>query len=128
DFENRALQNGTQILKFFLHISKQEQGRRFLDRIENKEKNWKFSFDDLTERKFWDDYQAAFEEAIKHTATKSARWYIVPADDKLFAHLLISRIILEKLQNMEPAFPTVSKKEGEMMKQSEVKLKKEIKQ
>ena len=128
DFENRALQNGTQILKFFLHISKQEQGRRFLDRIENKEKNWKFSFDDLTERKFWDDYQAAFEEAIKHTATKSAPWYIVPADDKLFAHLLISRIILEKLQNMEPAFPTVSKKEGEMMKQAEVKLKKEIKQ
>jgi PPK2 family polyphosphate:nucleotide phosphotransferase len=128
DFEKRAIQNGTQILKFFLHLSKQEQGRRFLERIEIKEKNWKYSMDDLIERKFWSAYQTAFEEAIKHTSTKSAPWYIIPADDKMFAHLLISKIILEKLKKMDPAFPTVSEEDEEQFKKAEIKLKKEIKQ
>src|SRR6185437_10241925 len=95
-FEKRNSETGTSILKIFLHLSKFEQRNRFLERIKNKEKHWKFSSNDITERKFWNDYQDAYEQAIKNTSTKIAPWYIVPADDKLYAHLLISKIILEK--------------------------------
>lgn len=126
-FENSLVQNGTQILKIFLHLSKQEQRNRFLERIENKEKYWKFSSDDIIERKFWSDYQDAYEQALKHTSTKNAPWYIIPADDKLYAHLLIGRIILEKLKKMNPSFPPIDKKEKELMKQAKEKLKKEKK-
>ncbi len=124
-FEKNTVENGTQILKFFLHLSNQEQRNRFLERIEDKEKHWKFSSNDITERKYWDDYQSAYEKALKHTSTKIAPWYVIPADDKLYAHLLIGRIILEKLREMNPTFPPTDKKEEELMKQAKEKLKKE---
>ena len=124
-FEKNTIQNGTYILKFFLHLSKQEQRKRFLERIDNKEKHWKFSSDDITERKFWTDYQDAYEQALKHTSTKTAPWYIIPADDKLYTHLLIGRIILEKLKTMNPSFPPIDKKEKELMKRAKNKLQKE---
>ncbi len=127
-FEKNTIQNGTSILKFFLHLSKEEQRNRFLERIDNKEKHWKFSSDDITEREFWTDYQNAYEKALKHTSTKIAPWYIIPADDKLHTHLLIGRIILEKLKEMNPSFPPIDKKEEELMKQAKEKLKKENKQ
>jgi len=127
-FEKNMVQNGTHILKFFLHLSKQEQCKRFLERIENKEKHWKFSSNDITERDFWDDYQTAYEQAIKHTSTKIAPWYIIPADDKSYAHLLIGRIILEKLKTINPAFPPIDKKEKEFMNMAKEKLLKESKQ
>ncbi len=126
-FEKSTTQNGTQILKFFLHLSKQEQCKRFLERIENREKHWKFSSSDIKERKFWDDYQSAYEQALNHTSTKIAPWYIIPADDKLYAHLLISRIILEKLGEMNLSFPPIGKKEEELTRKSKEELKKETK-
>lgn len=126
-FENSVIQNGTQILKFFLHLSKHEQGNRFIERIENKEKHWKFSSNDITEREFWTDYQYAYEQALKHTSTKIAPWFIIPADDKLYTHLLIGKIILEKLKEMNPAFPPMDKKEEKLMNEAKEKLNKENK-
>ncbi len=126
-FEKRNIQTGTSILKIFLHLSKYEQRNRFLDRIEHKEKHWKFSSSDINERKFWDAYQDAYEQALKNTSTKIAPWYIIPADDKLYAHLLISKIILEKLKEMNPCFPPIDKKEEELMRKSKIVLKKENK-
>ena len=108
-------------------MSKQEQCNRFLERIENKDKHWKFSSNDITERNFWTDYQLAYEQALKHTSTKIAPWYIIPADDKLYAHLIIGKIILEKLNKMNPAFPPISKNEEALMKQAKIKLRKEQK-
>ncbi len=127
NFEKSTVQNGTHILKIFLHLSKQEQSKRFLERIENKEKYWKFSSNDITEREFWADYQSAYEQALKHTSTNIAPWYIVPADDKLYAHFLIGRIILEKLRAMKPSFPPIDIKEKELMTKAKRKLKKESK-
>lgn len=124
-FEKNTVQNGISILKFFLHLSKHEQRNRFLERIDNKEKHWKFSSHDIIERKFWADYQDAYEQALKQTSTKIAPWYIIPADYKLYAHLLIGKIILEKLKKMNPSFPPIDKKEEELMKQAKEKLKKE---
>ena len=124
-FEKSIVQNGTQIIKFFLHISKHEQRNRFLERIENKEKHWKFSSNDIAERKFWNDYQSAYEKALKHTSTNIAPWHIIPADDKLYAHLLIGKIILETLKKMDPSFPPTDKKEEELLKMAKKKLLKE---
>jgi PPK2 family polyphosphate:nucleotide phosphotransferase len=115
-FEKNIVESGTQILKFFLHLSKEEQRIRFLERIENKEKHWKFSSNDIIERKFWGEYQNVYEQAFKHTSTKIAPWYIIPADDKLYAHLLIGKIILEKMKKMKPSFPPVDKNEKKLMK------------
>lgn len=125
NFEKNIIQNGTQILKFFLHLSKEEQCNRFLERIENKEKHWKFSSDDITERAFWDNYQHAYEQALKHTSTKIAPWYIIPADNKLYAHQQIGGIILDKLKEMNPAFPPIDKKEKKLMKEAKTKLERE---
>jgi PPK2 family polyphosphate:nucleotide phosphotransferase len=124
-FEKNTIQNGTQILKFFLHLSKEEQRKRFLERIENKASHWKFSSSDITERKFWTEYESAYEQALKHTSTKIAPWYVIPADDKLYAHLLIGKIILKKLKKMNPAFPPSDKKEEALMMAAKEKLKKE---
>jgi len=125
NFEKRNIETGTSILKFFLHLSKKEQRIRFLNRIEHKEKHWKFSSNDISERKFWDAYQNAYEQGMEKTSTKIAPWYIIPADDKLFTHLLISKIILEKLKNMNPCFPKTDAKEIALMKKAKVELKKE---
>jgi PPK2 family polyphosphate:nucleotide phosphotransferase len=125
-FENRNIENGTQVLKFFLHISKDEQARRFLGRITNQDKHWKFSSSDIEERKYWSKYQDAYEQAIKHTSKKHAPWFIIPADDKLQAHVLIGRIILEKLKEMNPTFPPKTKAEEAYMQKAKLDLEKEI--
>lgn len=124
-FEKNIVENGTSILKIFLHLSKNEQRDRFLERILHKEKNWKFSSNDINERQFWTTYQAAYEFALSRTSSDTAPWYVIPADDKLFAHLLISRIILETLRRMNPEFPPVSKKEKDYMKRAQEQLQKE---
>lgn len=124
-FEDIITESGTHILKFFLHLSKQEQCKRFLERIENKEKHWKFSSSDIIERGYWDDYQKVYEEAIINTKTTTAPWYIIPADDKWFTHLLIGNIILEELKKMNPTFPSADKEEEQFMLQASEKLKKE---
>jgi len=97
NFESHITQNGTLIFKFFLHLSKDEQKNRLLRRLEKKEKNWKFSPGDLKERKLWDTYQAYYEDAINRTSTDYAPWYIIPADDKTTARLIVASILYEKL-------------------------------
>jgi PPK2 family polyphosphate:nucleotide phosphotransferase len=126
DFEKRNIENGTYIIKIFLHLSKKEQCKRFLDRIEHKEKHWKFSSTDITERNYWEKYQIAYEQAIKKTNTKIAPWYIVPADNKLYAHLLISKIIVKTLKALNPSFPLISKSEMELIKREKKKLLDEL--
>ena len=100
--------NGTRILKFFLHLSKEEQRKRFLQRIDEPEKNWKFSLADVEERSFWKQYMKAYEECLSATSTRDAPWYIVPADDKENARLIVSRIILDTLEGLEMSYPKTS--------------------
>jgi PPK2 family polyphosphate:nucleotide phosphotransferase len=122
DFENSLAKNGIQVLKIFLHISRQEQCKRFLERINQKKKHWKFSPADITERKFWDQYSAAYELALCKTSTGQAPWYIIPADDKRVAHVLISKLILDILREMHPSFPPRNKEEETYMKKEKLKL------
>lgn len=121
NFENYLWENGITIIKFFLNISKKEQRRRLLERIDDKSKNWKFAKDDLHEREFWDDYQKAYEKAINETATKNCPWYVLPADKKWYARALISEIILHTLKEIAPKYPRLSpeaEKELEACKKS----------
>ena len=97
--------NGTRIIKFFLHLSKEEQRKRFLARIDEPDKNWKFSLDDITERKFWTQYMKAFEECLGATSTNHAPWYVVPADDKENARLIVSQIVLDTFEDLKMAYP-----------------------
>jgi PPK2 family polyphosphate:nucleotide phosphotransferase len=106
-FERHMARNGTVIRKFFLHLSKKEQKRRFLARLEEPEKNWKFSAADIHEREYWDDYQKAYEDMIRNTATEHAPWYVIPADNKWFTHLAVSAAIVETLEELGPAYPKV---------------------
>src|SRR5204863_5535157 len=108
-FERYLTRNGIVIRKFFLHVSKEEQKKRFLERLEDSKKNWKFSMADVQERSFWKDYQEAYDEAIQQTATKHAPWYIVPADNKWFTRLVVAAAILEALNDLNLAFPGVEK-------------------
>jgi PPK2 family polyphosphate:nucleotide phosphotransferase len=108
DFERYLVRNGTQILKFFLNVSKEEQRRRFLARLDTPEKNWKFSINDVNERGHWDDYHKAFEDVFNHTSTEWAPWYVIPADHKWFTHVAIADIIVAKLKSMNLSYPTVS--------------------
>ena len=96
------------MLKFFLHVSKEEQKRRFLARIDTPEKNWKFSVADIRERQYWDQYQAAYEKAINATATKDNPWYVIPADDKWYSRLLVSDILTKRIEKLPLAYPTLS--------------------
>jgi PPK2 family polyphosphate:nucleotide phosphotransferase len=100
--------SGTKIVKFFLHLSKEEQRKRFLERIDTPEKNWKFSQDDMKERKFWDEYKAAYEDCISATSTENAPWYVVPADDKENTRLIVSQIIVDTMESLKMEYPTVS--------------------
>lgn len=105
DLEDHLHRNGTRVIKFFLHLSKDEQKKRFLRRIDDPDKNWKFSADDIKERKYWDKYMTAFEECLSATSTRVAPWYIVPADDKENTGLIISRVILDALENLKMSYP-----------------------
>ena len=108
-FEEYLTRNGTVIRKFFLHVSKKEQKKRFLSRLEDPKKNWKFSMADVTERAFWKDYQEAYEEMIQKTATKHAPWFVVPADNKWFTQLIVASAIIEALDELRLCFPEVDK-------------------
>jgi PPK2 family polyphosphate:nucleotide phosphotransferase len=108
NFERYLVDNGTCVLKFFLHVSKDEQRRRFLDRLNEPDKHWKFSPGDVRERGFWDEYQAAYEDAIEHTGTAWAPWFIIPADHKWFTRAAVSEIIGDALAGLKLRYPTVS--------------------
>ena len=105
DLEKHLYYNGTRIIKFFLHLSKEEQRRRFLERMDDPSKNWKISSADIQERKFWKDYMEAYEVCLKATSTPTAPWYIVPADDKENAHLIISQTIVDTLKSLKMSYP-----------------------
>lgn len=108
DFERIQVENGTKMFKFFLHLSKDEQKNRFLRRIKRADKRWKFNAADLKERGYWEEYQTAYEEAINATATSYAPWYIVPADDKPTARLIVAKILLEELRKIKVDFPKLT--------------------
>ena len=109
DLEKHLHRNGTRVVKFYLHLSKEEQRKRFLSRIEDPHKNWKLSQDDIRERDLWDDYMTAYQECLSATSTDHAPWFIVPADDKQNARLIISRIVLDTLKSLKLKFPEMSK-------------------
>ena len=109
DHEAHLHRNGTRIIKFFLHLSKDEQAERFKDRIDEPDKNWKFSLADVRERKRWDDYMKAYEACLNATSTAQAPWYVVPADDKKNARLIISQIVVDTMKELGMSYPTVDK-------------------
>lgn len=108
ELEGHLHRNGTRVIKFFLHLSKEEQRKRLLARIDDPDKNWKFSQADLVERKFWDRYTSAYEECLSATSTKSAPWHVVPADDKYNARLIVSRVVIEALRDLKLSYPKMT--------------------
>jgi PPK2 family polyphosphate:nucleotide phosphotransferase len=108
NLERHLHENGTRIIKFFLHLSKEEQRKRFLARIDEPEKNWKFSTGDIAERKFWKQYMKAYEKCLSATSTRHSPWYVVPADDKENARLIVSRIVLDTLEELKMTYPKTS--------------------
>ena len=108
-FERYLTRNGVMVIKFFLHLSRKEQKKRFLERLEDSKKNWKFSMADVKERGFWKDYQAAYEDAIRNTAAKFAPWYVVPADNKWYTRLVVASAIIDSLDNLNLHFPDTDK-------------------
>ena len=125
NFEKHLSENGTKVIKFFLHVSKDEQKKRLLDRINEPEKNWKFSSGDLKERALWDKYQKAYEEAINETSTEYAPWHILPADQKWFTRLTACQIITQTLEKMDLKFPILSDEEASELEASKTSLENE---
>jgi len=113
-YERYLSRNGTVVRKFFLNLSKKEQKKRFLARLDQPEKNWKFSAADVKERRFWDEYMEAYEDMIRHTATKRAPWYVVPADNKWFSRVVVAAVVVDTLEQLDLAYPVV---DGDQLKQ-----------
>jgi PPK2 family polyphosphate:nucleotide phosphotransferase len=125
DFEKYLYENGIVVLKFYLQISKDEQKKRFLKRIDDPSKNWKFSQADIDERAHWEEYQKAYQEAISATSKKTAPWFVIPADKKWFARLAVSEIIVEYMKDLKPEFPSLSKEQIGKLKSIRAKLVKD---
>ena len=124
DAESHLHRNGTRMIKFFLHVSKEEQRKRLLARIDEPEKNWKFSAADLVERKLWKQYMAAYEDCLTQTSTEDAPWYAVPADDKKNARLIISRIIMDTMKAMKMEYPVLGKDKAKKLREIRSQLAK----
>jgi PPK2 family polyphosphate:nucleotide phosphotransferase len=116
DLESHLYRNGTRVVKIFLHLSKKEQRKRFLERIDDADKNWKFSLADIHERKYWNRYMKAYETCFNETSARHAPWYVVPADDKENARLIVSRIVLDALQELKMSYPRVTAKRRRELK------------
>jgi len=124
-FEAYATRQGIKVLKFFLHVSRNEQKKRFLERLNEPEKNWKFSASDVQERKFWSDYMHAFEEAIRATASKHAPWFVVPADNKWFTRLVVAAAVVDAMENLNLAYPKVDAAKRKQLAAARVALSRE---
>jgi PPK2 family polyphosphate:nucleotide phosphotransferase len=124
-FEKYLVDNGIEVLKVFLNVSKAEQKKRFLARVDQPEKNWKFSASDVKERAYWDAYMEAYQDVFTHTSTKWAPWYVIPADNKWFTRLAVAAVVTAKLKEIDPQFPTVSKERKKEMLLAEKMLKAE---
>lgn len=122
NYEEYLAENGTRIIKFFLHVSKEEQKKRFLARIDTPDKNWKFSSFDVKERAFWDDYQKAYRDAIEATSTDKAPWYIIPADKKWFTRLAVSEIIVKTMESMDLHYPVVTEEHKKELEEAKKML------
>ena len=127
DWEHHLADNGIKVVKVFLNLSKDEQARRFLQRIEDPKKNWKFSPSDVYERQYWDDYHTAFEEMLNHTSTEWAPWHVVPADHKWFTRLATAGVLINALADIDPQYPTVAPEVLEEMAKARRSLMKETK-
>jgi len=125
NFERYVTRNGIAVVKFFLHLSKKEQKRRFLERLDTPDKNWKFSAADIKEREFWPDYQQAYEEMIQHTSSAHAPWYVVPADNKWFTRLVVAQAVVEALKNMDLKYPKVGRDEKAALAKARQQLENE---
>jgi PPK2 family polyphosphate:nucleotide phosphotransferase len=125
EYERYLHENGTIIIKIFLHISKETQKERLLARIEDKSKNWKFSAADIKERDYWDDYQRCYQEAIAETSTKHAPWYVIPSDKKWFARLMISEVIVKTMESLNLEYPVISKEQEKILYECKTRLLKE---
>ena len=125
NFEKHLHYSGTAIVKFFLNVSKKEQKERFIERIDDPKKNWKFSAADVKERAFWDDYMHAYEKAIKETATPENPWYVIPADKKWFTRIAISEIILHTIEELKLKYPVLPKAEKDKLQEMKAALEKE---
>jgi PPK2 family polyphosphate:nucleotide phosphotransferase len=125
DFEEHLHRNGTRIVKFFLHISKEEQRKRFLERIDKPEKNWKFSETDMKERELWKDYMQAYEDCLRATTTETSPWYVVPGDDKRNARLIISQIVVDTLKSLNLSYPKTDKNRQKELRSLRVQLESE---
>ena len=125
DFEEHLYRNGTRTVKFFLHISKEEQRKRLLERIDEPDKNWKFSEADLTEREMWKDYMQAYEDCLRATSTPTSPWYVVPGDDKRNARLIISQIVVDTLQSLSLSYPKTDKNRQKELHSLRVRLENE---
>ena len=122
NWEEYLYENGYRMVKIFLNVSKEEQRRRFIDRMELPEKHWKLSIDDMKERALWKEYDAAYEDAINHTATEESPWYVLPADDKWFTRYLMSEILLDVLTDMAPEYPPLDPAEAAKVPQALAEL------
>ncbi len=125
DYERHLVKNGTLVVKFFLHVSKDEQRRRFLERLEQPSKHWKFNPGDVGERDRWDDYMAAYEDMIQHTATRQAPWYVVPADRKWFTRLVVVESIVDAMEGLDLAVPAVLPEQRKAMQAAKAALERE---
>ena len=126
NFEKYLYENGIHVLKFFLHLSKDEQRERFLARINTPEKNWKFSTSDAKERGFWDDYMNAYTHAIQHTSTENSPWFVIPADHKWFSRVTVSNVIIDKMQSLNLNYPEVSSEHLKRLQEAKEMLENEI--
>ncbi|CAG1770862.1 partial Polyphosphate:ADP phosphotransferase, partial [uncultured bacterium] len=124
-FEEYLSNNGITVLKFFLNVSKAEQKARFLERIDQPEKNWKFSVQDVKERGFWGDYQAAYEDMLNHTSTKHAPWHVIPADRKWFTRLAVAATVIAKFQTIDPQYPELTEAHRQELQQARLMLEAE---
>jgi PPK2 family polyphosphate:nucleotide phosphotransferase len=124
-FERYLTRNGISVVKFFLHVSRKEQKRRFMERLDHRDKNWKFSASDVKERQFWNEYQAAYEDMIQHTASEHAPWYVVPADNKWFTRLVVAQAVVAALKDMNLKYPRVSGAEQAALAQARQQLENE---
>jgi PPK2 family polyphosphate:nucleotide phosphotransferase len=123
NFERYMTHNGIAVVKFFLNVSKKEQKRRFLDRLDTPDKNWKFSASDARERQFWDQYQEAYEDVIRATATDFAPWYVVPADQKWFTRLVVAQVLVDELKAMDLSYPKITGEQKKALAEARQMLK-----
>lgn len=125
DFERHLTRNGTRVVKFFLNVSRDEQKRRLLERINDPKKNWKFEAGDLVERAHWNEYMSAFESMLRETSTKNAPWYVIPADKKWICRSLVAAILAHEIRQLDPRFPTVSEEQLQVLAQCKQQLEAE---